>query len=130
MCLRGSSEVQTSVLATIKDPNLAAYVVWVPELGATSSNVPGAMALVSDPRAHHYWDGHEQLGNAYEHTLPTPGPSWDVYLLFERQQRWRTTEPPNPVSWMHQLGGVTSAPRLNAGVFREQVAHLLANGGS
>ena len=113
------------MLAAINDRNLAAYVVWVPELGATPSNVPEAMTLVSDPRAHQYWDGTEQLGHAYEQILPTPGPAWDVYLLFPAGERWEKSRPPDPAFWMHQLAGITAAPRLDPDILRDRTAALL-----
>jgi hypothetical protein len=112
------------ILAHEPSAQLAAYVVWVPELGAQPKDVPGGMTLVPDARALHYWDDNEQLGRAYEHILPTPLPAWDVYLLFGRGVRWAGT-PPKPRYWMHQLGGVTGAPRLDPVVLRDHVEQLL-----
>lgn len=65
------------------------------------------------------------LGRAYEQILPTPGPAWDVYLLFARGTRWIGATPPKPAFWMHQMGGVTDAPRLNPDVLRARVDRLL-----
>ncbi len=99
--------------------------MWDPELGAHPANVPQGMALIEDKRARHYWDGDEVVGRAYEQLLPTPGPAWDVYLLFRRGVRWTGAMPPKPDFWMHQLGGVTNAPRLDPNVLREHVEVLL-----
>lgn len=106
--------------------DLAAYVVWVPELGAKVQNVPVGMALVPDKRARQYWDPGELLGADYERILPTPGPAWDVYLLYPRGVQWTSAAPPRPVFWMHQLGGVTNAPRLDPEVFRQHVERWLS----
>jgi hypothetical protein len=125
MCLRGSSEVENVILAHEPSVELAAYVAWVPELGAQPKDVPGGMGLVPDTRALHYWDAQELLGRAYERILPTPGPAWDVYLLFGRGVRWSGATPPKPAYWMHQLGGVTSGPRLDPDVLRDHVGQLL-----
>jgi hypothetical protein len=100
---------------------MAAYAVWVPELGAKESNVPGGAALVPDKRARHYWDDSDALGRAYGRVLGTPGAAWDVYLLYPRGVRWTAAAPPAPLFWMHQLGGVTIAPRLDPDVLRHQV---------
>lgn len=124
-CLRGAQQIQRTVLASVADSQLAAYVVWVPELGATSANVSGASALVPDPRAHHFWDADERLGRAYQDILPTPAAAWDVYLLFGKGQRWNAGRPPKPAFWMHQLAGVTAAPRFDATVFRDHAVGLL-----
>jgi hypothetical protein len=113
------------VLAHEPNADLAAYVVWVPELGAQPKDVAGGATLVSDSRAHHYWDAQELMGRAYERILPTPGTAWDVYLLFGRGVRWSESAPPKPTYWMHQLGGVTSGPRLDPDVLRDHVRQLL-----
>jgi hypothetical protein len=83
------------------------------------------MTLVPDRRVRDYWDPDEVLGRAYQRTLPTPGPAWDVYLLFRRDVRWTAKLPPEPDYWMHQLSGVTNAPRLDPVVLREHVEQLL-----
>lgn len=113
------------ILAREPSTQLAAYVAWVPELGAQPKDVAGGMTLVPDPRAFHYWDAREVLGRAYGRILPTPGPAWDVYLLFRRGVRWAGATPPKPDYWMHQLGGVTSGPRLDPEVLRDHVEQLL-----
>ena len=83
------------------------------------------MSLVTDPRVRNYWDQNEVLGRAYGASLPTPGPAWDVYLLFRRGVRWTEASPPKPDFWMHQLGGVTSAPHFDPTIFRAHVEALL-----
>jgi len=108
-----------------KDQRIEAYVVWVPELGAHENNVADATRLVSDARASHYWDPNEALGVAYGRLLPTPGAAWDVYMLFGPDATWPISGVPKPAYWMHQLGGVTAAPRLDAGVFASKAASLL-----
>ena len=108
------------------DPRLQAFVVWVPELQATQSDVAGATRLVFDSRASHYWDPNETLGRAYESVLPTPRRAWDVYLLFDSKKRWPSNGVPSPDFWMQQLGGVTVAPRLDGSVFAAKAAGLLA----
>lgn len=105
--------------------DLAAYVVWVPELGAKVQNVADGMALVTDKRARQYWDPEELLGGDYQRILPTPGPAWDVYLLYPRGVQWTAAAPAKPAFWMHQLGGVTNAPRLDSEVFRQHVERSL-----
>ena len=87
--------------------------------------MPGGAALVPDRRAHHYWDGDDSIGRAYGDLLSTPGAAWDVYLLYPRGVRWTAAAPPKPMFWMHQLAGVTDAPRLDADVFRQHVEGAL-----
>ena len=113
------------MLSKVSSADLAAFVVWDPELGAQTKNVPEGMALIPDRRASHYWDADEVIGRAYEHILPTPGPAWDVYLVFGRGVKWAGDSPPKPDYWMHQLGGVSNAPHLDPDVLRQHVQQLL-----
>ncbi len=103
------------------------YAVWVPQLGAQRANVAQGMEIVPDPRVRDYWDPQQVLGRAYEQTLPTPGPAWDVYLVFRRGVRWTAPLPPRPNFWMHQLGGVTSAPHLEPVTLRNHVKQMLGS---
>ena len=108
-----------------QDRRLAAFVVWVPELGAQLKNVAPATVLVPDQRAKQYWDPDEVVGIKYGRILGIDGPAWDVYMLFEPGIVWHQEEPPKPDFWMHQLRGVTNAPRLNPDEFARRAAQLL-----
>ena len=109
-----------------RDSHLAAYVVWVPELGARQEDVASGAALVPDDRARHFWDPSENLGKEYGHVLATaPEPAWDVYMLFGKRVTWRA-RPPHPDFWMQQLGAAEGkAPRLDGATFAAQAARLL-----
>lgn len=65
------------------------------------------------------------LGIAYGRLLPTPAAAWDVYMLFGPNATWSKSGVPKPDYWMHQLGGVTAAPRHDGGVFAGQTQKLL-----
>jgi hypothetical protein len=93
------------------------YLVWVPLRGAEEKHVTEASRLAGDPRVLQYWDSANALGDAYAPILQLSGPAWDVYLLFDRDKKWDGSLPPKPAFWMHQLGGVTHAPRLDATMF-------------
>jgi hypothetical protein len=108
-----------------QDQRLAAYVVWVPELGAQEKNVGPATVLVPDRRASQFWDPREVVGTNYGRLLGINYPAWDVYMLFRPGIIWRGDTPPKPDFWMHQLGGVTNAPRLDPVEFAHQADRLL-----
>lgn len=129
-CLEGVSKIQQSLFASERSANLVGFVIWVPMLGGTASNVPGAAALAPDRRVSHYWDGSNDLGASYEHMLPvSTGPAWDVYMLFAPGVVWSGAEPPKPSFWMHQLA-ISNAPRLDAAVFADEARRMLAKIGS
>ncbi len=87
-----------------------------------------ASRLAGDPRVSQYWDGANALGEAYASVLGLSQSAWDVYLLFDPSQKWPGDLPPKPVFWMHQLRGVTRAPRLDAHVFAQQADSLIVRG--
>jgi hypothetical protein len=47
-----------------------------------------------------------------------------VYLLYGPDAKW-DKEPPQPDFWMHQLSGVTQAPRLNQVAFEAKLKEML-----
>jgi hypothetical protein len=102
------------------------YLAWVPMQGAEERHVADASRLAPDSRVRQYWDGANQLGEAYRPVLGLSGPAWDVYLLFGAHQRWEESGPPKPVFWMHQLHDVTQAPPLDAPAFVREADRLIA----
>jgi hypothetical protein len=64
-------------------------------------------------------------GNLWERILKTEREiAWDVYLLYGAGAQW-IEEPPPPTFWMHQLDGVTKAPRLDEAEFRALLERML-----
>jgi hypothetical protein len=119
--------MQSSVLSTIDDLSLRAYVVWVPILPDDNHAAAiGSSALVPDGRAAHFWDEQRLLPALFAGVLglSQDWPAWDVYLAYEAGASWGQA-PPAPAFWQHQLGDVTTAPRLNGDVFAVQVRALL-----
>jgi hypothetical protein len=123
MCLRGSSEVERTVLSRIQSKNLIAFVVWVPQLGGTHAASLQASRIVYDSRTVHYWDGSDVTGREFAQTLQTPGPAWDVYLLYAPGVRWTADLPPKPAYWMQQLG-MSNVPVLNGTALADRVRTL------
>lgn len=126
-CLRGASDIQREIFATIADPRLRGFIVWVPKLDGHESNVDEATHTVGDPRASHYWDGDGVLVRAYDGALRLGQDAWDVYLLYGPDTRWDGVEPPRPTYWMHQLHGV-AGPTLDGNILAGEVRRLLGNG--
>jgi hypothetical protein len=78
----------------------------------------------SDKRVSYYWDGEKLAGKAWQKVLGTNREAWDVYLLYGAGSRW-DKEPATPDFWMHQLGGVTTAPRLDEEAFQAKTKELV-----
>lgn len=102
-CIHGASELERTWLAKDSSKNIAVFVVWSPQLGAHEKHVASASALIPDPRAHHYWDGNELVGKAFQPLLNLSAPAWDTWMLFDRNAIWRGDKPPMPAWWEHQL---------------------------
>lgn len=79
----------------------------------------------SDKRLIHYWDGERLTGKEWQRVLGTKSLAWDVYLLYGAASQW-DKEPAAPDFWMHQLGGVTNAPRLDQAVLEAKAKELLS----
>src|SRR5213592_477985 len=92
----GGSHGQKDVLATIDDANLRIYVVWAPKNGGRQQDVGKVTQLVTDPRAAQYWDGHRVLTDAYDRMFTLSGPCAGIFMLYGRQARWESAEPPRP----------------------------------
>jgi hypothetical protein len=91
----------------ISDPNLRAYIVWLPVL-PSSAHEPAARreaGRMPDSRAMRFFDSEARVGKVYSSILQLPLglPAWDVYLVFGPEVRWEGS-PPTPAYWMHQLG--------------------------
>jgi hypothetical protein len=50
--------------------------------------------------------------------------AWDVYLLYGAAAQWDEA-PAMPDFWMHQLGGVTRAPRLDEAAFTAELKAMM-----
>lgn len=118
------------MLERIPNPNLRAYVVWLPVLpsGGWESAARRESRRVPSTRAIHYYDADAHLSKLYGPILHLPEgmPAWDVYFVFGAEVRWGD-QPPAPTYWMHQLGG--AAPdelRLDGDQLARVVTGLLA----
>ena len=91
----------------ISDPNLRAYIVWMPVLpsGAHEPAARREAGRIPDNRAIRFFDAEARVGKLYSSILHLPSglPAWDAYLVFDRDARW-DGNPPAPAYWMHQLG--------------------------
>jgi hypothetical protein len=95
--------MQNEVMAKLADPEVRAYVVWVPMFFGAERDVPRATTELPDPRASHYWDGDSLLVQGYRETLKFNEPAWDIFLLYAPEAKWEGDRPPAPAYWMHQL---------------------------
>jgi hypothetical protein len=84
-----------------------------------------------DKRVSYFIDPRSLIGDLWESVLKTEREvAWDVYLLYAAGGRWEEQEPPMPDFWMHQLTGVTKAPRLEEPEFRKKLQELLTGSGA
>jgi hypothetical protein len=101
----GASEVQTKILAEVKNRNLRVYTVWVPILKSDAEESLGQAALqLTDDRVSQFWDGGGELVKEYSRVmrLGERQPAWDVYFVYDRDTEWKG-HPPIPAFWQHQL---------------------------
>ena len=101
-------------------------MIWDPIFGGPfDSEAKNLSRSFPDKRVSYYKDPDSLAGNLWEHVLKTEREiAWDVYLLYGADAQWEE-EPPKPDFWMHQLFGVTIAPRLDTEKFKEELKGLL-----
>ena len=114
-------------MKTIPNPNLRAYIVWLPVLRSSAQEAAARREAgrIPDSRAVRFYDPEAQVGKLYATILHlAPGlPAWDVYLVFGPEVRWKEG-PPAPAYWMHQLGRAGPPELLLDG---EQLARVVSS---
>src|SRR5215472_16691249 len=113
------------VLRNVSDDGLRAYVVWLPMFPGDSRDWANTRSNeFSDRRLSYHWDAGRLTGQQWQKVLGISRTAWDVYLLYSADIDW-DNEVAAPSFWMHQLSGVTQAPRLDEAVFEAKVKELL-----
>lgn len=123
-CRSGFADMQKALKA-IPDDRLRVYIVWLPMFPGDSRKWAQTRSdEFSDKRVSYYWDGEKIAGKAWQKVLGTKREAWDVYLLYGASSQW-DKEPATPDFWMHQLSGITTAPRLDEEAFEAKTKELL-----
>jgi hypothetical protein len=113
------------VLKAIPDERLRGYIVWLPMFPNDSREWAKIRSdEFSDKRVSYYWDGDRLTGKEWQRVLGLKSVAWDVYFLYGAASQW-DKEPAKPDFWMHQLSGVTAAPRLDEAAFEAKAKELL-----
>jgi hypothetical protein len=113
-------------LAKDGSADVAVYVVWSSQVGGKEQHVDKAAQRVPDPRARHYWDDGQLVGNAFRPVLKTPEAAWDVWMLFAPGVRWEGETPPQPAWWEHQLWEMPSERLLDSQRFAKKAREIQA----
>jgi hypothetical protein len=127
MCRWGFSNV-VKTLKNVTDDRVKAYIVWLPIFGGDFKGEGRNLSRsFPDTRVSYFSDPESLSGELWERVLKTEREiAWDVYMLYGPEAKWEQ-EPPLPDYWMHQLGGVTKAPRLNEETFRAKLKEMLSD---
>lgn len=102
-------------------------IVHVPTLGAEEEDVPRAMRIFTAP-ANHYWEDSGIIGKHFQETLNLEVYAWDIWMIFAPGVKWEGRLPPVPAFWMHQLGSLDTAPRLDVDEFAGRVREFQREG--
>ncbi|HKQ08141.1 MAG TPA: hypothetical protein VJ464_23650 [Blastocatellia bacterium] len=113
-------------LKDIPDDRVRAYIVWLPIFGGDFKGASQERSKsFSDERVNYFLDPDSLTGELWKPVLKLNDDiAWDVYLLYGPDAKW-DKEPPQPNFWMHQLSGVTQAPRLNQMAFEAKLKEML-----
>lgn len=93
-CLAGASWVQSNILADSSDQRLRVYAIWLPFSGGSQEAVNPT--VLADRRVSDLWDQQALASQWFSrHVTHLSFPTWDYYLLFGPNARWRRS--PQPV---------------------------------
>ena len=124
MCRWGFSNIITT-LNSVTDERVRAYIVWLPIYeGRFKGEAQKLSNSYRNPRVSYVLDERSETATEWQSVLGTPSVAWDVYMLFGPDSKWET-RPPQPAFWMHQLSGVSSAPRLDEKVFTSKLMAMV-----
>lgn len=114
-------------MAKTDDPNLRAYVVWVPRNGARERHVERVTGLVTDDRATQYWDGEGVVIGPYDAMLELTGPCAGIFAVFGPNATWGEDGPPVPDYFedAHAKQYDRKGPQWDAERFAEHVRAVL-----
>jgi hypothetical protein len=121
MCRWGFSSI-VKTLKDVPDDRVRAYIIWLPVFGGDFKGQAEKLSRsFSDRRVSYFLDPKSLSGEFWEGILKTGHPvAWDAYLIYGPSAEWQQ-ELPAPGFSMHQLGGVTKAPRLNQPGIRNEI---------
>jgi len=118
--------VVQQLLDDLRGQDVKVYAVWQPILPSDARFTVGrATKSLPDPRVTHFWDGDNELATSFSPVLAIDGPTWDVYLLYDKGAEWKDS-PPKPVYWQEQLG-ISEETTLNGPKLTEEMRKLLTN---
>lgn len=125
-CLRGLDDMNR-VLGdkTRNDPDLKAFIFYVPTLGAKEDDAARAVRLMQGDDIRHYWDPEGESGRKIQDALGIDVYAWDVWLVYGRDAVWAKKNPPAPAYWEHQLAGLPHDSFLQPNRFAEHVSALV-----
>lgn len=109
----------------MKEAPIEVLVVWIPAInGDDYAAANRSLNKIVDDRARHYWDGGQELGDAFSPILGIRSRmAWDVYLLYGPEADWKDA-PPVPAEWLHQLAGEDPDRKLSEERLEEAIAKL------
>lgn len=107
--------------------SIRAYVIWLPALPSdTRQDATLASGEFSDSRVNYFWDPETIVADPFGKKLGLSGFAWDVYMLYDRGEKWKKETLSEPKFWMHQLMGAENlAPALDSVVLRWQTETLV-----
>lgn len=120
--------VQDDVISRIASDDFVAYAVWEPILKSDDEHSSRkAVTLFPDERVTNYWVHTRAVGELFQSPINLEGePAWDVYLVYEPGVVWDSDAPPEPTSFMHQLGGrLPDGQRLDGPKLRDVIQDIL-----
>lgn len=109
-CLHGATAVREDVVDAFHEAGFSVSLVWIPMLaGDSPAAIERTAAEFSRDGLRQFADPERTMGHLVADSLGgSDSIAWDIYLFYGPDARW-TDELPEPIEWVHQLGGYSWA---------------------
>lgn len=107
------------MLSSIIEPfreRISVAIAWIPMLPEDSAAAAIESSEMFGATSTQFYDADRLLGAAIATSVGANTTAWDIYLTFDRAQRWDERAPaPAPDAYAHQLGNWADASRSRTG---------------
>lgn len=114
------------VMTEIDDPDLRAYIIFVPTMRADSEAEAATRASeFDDDRVTYFWDPDIISGGTWGETYDLDSVAWDVYLLYGAGKTWKDQPTRADFAMTGHRTIAKKLPKLDVEPFIEEARKLL-----
>ena len=102
-CVKLARTLQRAINKGFAGSDFSVMIVWTKIYeDDNENNTQSSTAIVSDPRARHFYDEKQLASRAFARDLVSPPPAVNLVLFYKPGKTWNE-QPPPPDEWLHQI---------------------------